>query len=45
MAYTHKIKRGKNRKALTKTRSVYGITPKGYKFHKVEGDKIIYTQK
>lgn len=42
MAYT--LKRGRKKQAF-KERSVEGITPKGFKFHEIKGNKIIYKRK
>lgn len=42
----YKIKRRKGRpKVSYKIRSIKGITPKGFKFHKIKKRKIIFKKK
>ena len=42
MTYKIKSKKQGRPRADYKVRNVHGITPKGFKFHKIEGEEIIY---
>lgn len=44
MAYSFKETRGR-KKSLYKIRNLEGITPRGFKFEKVEGKTAIYKRK